>query len=326
MVEDWRRFEWMGLHKAMRTIVIEGTVVNYEPIRIGAGPGKARFEPVDAVVIKIYDPKKGDYIPFIPGSSWKGLFRASAVRVARSRGLTEVCDGIPRKTCLEGREFDGIERRNLGMKEVEEKVKSIIRGEISICPVCLIFGSPGILSHITVYDSIPTSNYKLGYRTCVAIDRRTGSAAKGALYSIEYVEPMCRFSFRLDAENTPNYCLGLISRVLYEVNYGVVRVGGSKSRGFGRVKIEDLKIKVYSLDHEKYGVHEKTLRGLDPIDKPVPWPGSPPERGMARVEGEKAWNFLDGLMEAWKNSLSVLKEISREGKWRWELALQRIQT
>ena len=277
---------------------------------MGAGPGRALFEPVDLVVLKVK--VSGKEVPVIPGSSWKGLFRSTATSLARSAGLA-VCDGVPGSTCLRGDEFYELER---GGGSVEEKASTIVDAKVKVCLNCLIFGSPSIHSHVMFSDSFVEGEYSLGYRTCVAIDRRTGAAYRGALFTVEYVEPGCMFNFELRAENLPNYALGLLAFIIDLIGLGIVRVGGLKSRGFGKVHFEDLRIAVYSPLHELYGVDDGQLKPLDPIDSPVAWTGSTGR--VASAEGNEARNVLGKLREAWDRSLESLKKVSREG-WRWSV-------
>lgn len=314
---DYTRFEWIGLHKLLRVITIEATVINDEPIRIGAGPGKAVFEPVDQVVFKITDMRTSTSMPAIPGSSWKGLFRSTATSISRIHGL-DVCDGVPRGyLCLKGKEFDAIEK-SAPVNEDIAKIRAIITATLRVCLLCLMFGSPGISSHVHFYDSLPKGDYKLGYKTGVAINRRTGAAQPGMLFTVEYVEPGCKFSFKMRCENLPNYALGLLVEVVDLLNAGVVKVGGLKSRGFGAVHFEDLKISVHSPVQEKYGVVNGALRGLDPLDEDVKWPSS----GLV-VEGSDATSLLGDFIKCWRASLARLKRVSDNG-WKWEVALSEL--
>lgn len=309
-------FEWMGHHKLLRIVTISGEAVNLEPIRVGAGPGKAVFEVTDLVVLKVKNVSTGEEKPVIPGSSWKGLFRAAATMLCRSLGLN-VCDGLPNATCLRGDEFYDVERRR--PMDVEAKLSMLLnRNGAKACITCLMFGSPSLHSHVTFSDSTPISRYLIGYRTCVAINRRTGAAHRGALFTVEYVEPGCKFGFGLRAENLPNYALGLLASVIELINAGVVRVGGLKSRGFGRMRIENLRLSVYSPDHSRYGVSGGKLKSLDPIDSEATWRGSV-EGSEAVAEGGDAKAVLSELIRAWERAVDRLRKVSSEG-WKWSVA------
>lgn len=307
---NWRDFEWIGYHKLYRIITIEGAVENIEPLHIGAGKKKG-WEVADLIVLKVTDPKSGKEVPVIPGSSWKGIFRAEAVAIARQNDL-DVCDGLPRATCLEGREFDEIEKSYSPAECLEMKLRGIVEGTISefgkgVCLLCLIFGTPGLRSHVQFYDSVPVGNYKLGYRRSVAISRRTGAAAYRSLFTVEYVEPGSIFNFRLTAINLPNYALGLLSTIMKEINLGIVKVGGLKSRGYGTVKFIEKKFKI-SVSGIK-GVKDEVLEALDPYDFEI-------KMSSSVLEGSEAWKILEDLASVWIKSLSKLREVSKKG-WRW---------
>ena len=304
---SWQDFEWFGHHKLLRIVKFEGKVVNDEPLRVGAGRAAAIFEPVDLVVVKIYDPVRKTYVPYIPGSSWKGVFRAHAVRVSRAQGVA-VCDGVPGASCLEGNEFYEYERAGIDFRG---KVELIMKGEVRTCLLCLMFGAPSIYSHVMFKDSLPTNAFTLGYRTMTAIDRRTGTVRRGALFTVEYVEPGCTFGFSMEAINLPNYAIGLLMKVVKDINLGVVRVGGLKTRGFGRVHFENVKLSTYPLVKD-YGIVDGVLKALDPIDTDVEW-GS-----KEVIEGREAWGVIESFIKSWDNALPKLRKISESG-WRWEV-------
>jgi CRISPR-associated RAMP protein (TIGR02581 family) len=290
-------FEWIGHHILLRRVVFEGVVENVEPLRVGSGRGLALEAPTDLEVLKVRDPRSGQSVPVIPGSSWKGVFRSTAVAVLRTLGIN-VCDGVPRLSCeVEAKELKGL--------SVQEKLKYFIEGlpgtGRGLCLLCLVFGTASFTSHVAFHDSVPiSSDFKLGYRTGVAIDRRTGGVRRGALYTVEYVEPGARFSFKLEAKNLPNYALGLLAQVIMDIDAGMVKVGGFKSRGFGGVRFNELKIRVL-----KPG--DRVLEALDPIDSPVELTGD--------------WRRdLEALREAFMNSLDRIRKVSESG-WRWSVIL-----
>jgi CRISPR-associated RAMP protein (TIGR02581 family) len=296
-------FEWIGHHIVKRVVVVHGVVENTEPLRIGSGKGIALDSPTDLEVLKVYNVKSDRFIPVVPGSSWKGVFRSSAVAVSRSLGLVNVCDGVPKAIHLHVEEEHINEWKRLS---IDEKIRRVIDGEIGLCLLCLIFGSIALHSHVTFYDSVPVGEYRLGYRTGIAIDRRTGAARRGALYTVEYVEPGARFSFRFEAINLPNYAVGLLAQVIMDIDSGFVKVGGLKSRGFGAVKFLDLKVGVH--DRKSGGYVEKgVIEALDPIDRPV------------EIVGD--WRKdLEAFRNAFLSALPMLKKVSESG-WRWSVVL-----
>ncbi len=295
-------FEWLGHHKLLRYLIIKAKVTNIEPLRVGAATVTSMFEPVDQVVLKVYDLRRGNYVPVIPGSSWKGVIKAHAYRLCLTYGLN-VCSGIPGESHVDSPRI----LQQLDNYDVSSKLRFIIDGDVKLCILDLIFGAPGLLSHVVIKDSLPINEPKLGYRTMVAINRRTGSSARTALFSVEYVEPGCEFEFELICKNLPNYAVGLIAEVIKDINEGIVKVGGLKSRGFGRVEFKGLSIKV-----REFG--GTPLRALDPIDQEI-------KLGKDEVSGSEAWGLLNELIKVWHNSLEKLRKVS-EANWRWGVILE----
>jgi len=296
-------FEWIGHHVVKRAVVIEGVVENIEPLRVGSGKGVALESLTDLEVLKVYDAKKGKFAPVIPGSSWKGVFRSSAVAIARSLELTNVCDGIPGSVhpFIESEHINEWKRLPVG-----ERIRRVIEGEISLCILCLIFGSTALHSHAVFHDSVPISEYRLGYRTGIAIDRRTGAARRGALYTVEYVEPGAKFSFRLEADNLPNYAIGILAQVIMDIGSGFVKIGGLKSRGFGAVRFVDLKVRVFDREAGDF-IEKGVIKALDAIDRPV------------EITGE--WRKdLEAFRGVFLSTLPILKKVNDLG-WKWSAAL-----
>lgn len=297
-----KAFEWFGLHKLVRRVVFEGTITNIEPLRVGAGRAAATFEPVDLVVVKITT-ADGKSIPYIPGSSLKGVFRSYVVKLMRSAELA-VCGGVPGDTCLKGDEFEELEKHRASYESLVENIANALPKPI--CLACLMFGSPGLASHIRFYDSYPTDGYRLGYRTMVAIDRRTGTAKPRALFSVEYVEPGAKFSFRVEFVNLPNYAIGVVAESLLDMHMGLLKIGGLKTRGFGWVKIENLK--VYGYDYRGGAELKDSIPALDPLDVDV------------KVV-ESSWlETLKNFANAWRGALQKLRKVSESG-WRWSSCL-----
>ena len=81
MSSDLLKYEWIGHATLKRMVRVKGVVICDEPLRIGVGKAIPLYELTDLIVAKIYDPRTGDYIPFIPGSSWKGVFRSHSVNI-----------------------------------------------------------------------------------------------------------------------------------------------------------------------------------------------------------------------------------------------------
>jgi CRISPR-associated RAMP protein (TIGR02581 family) len=289
----------------IREVVLEGYLVAESPLRIGVGRESPLGSAVDLAVLRMN--LNGKLVPYIPGSSLKGVFRSTAIQLANRKGLT-VCSGLSKGTCMDLRypEFDG--------KTLLEKIQEEIRNRNyrraielfheKACLLCKVFGAPSFTGHSEFNDSYPINekgevlDAPVGVRTGIAINRRTGAVHMGALYQVEYVEPGARFRFSLRTTNLPNYALGLLAKILRMVNEGWVRVGGFKTRGFGELRVDGLRFAASGAT-----VQGSKLLVVDEKDKEVDLSGdiSSTQRGL-EASGENAWRVLAKLEEVWDNA------------------------
>lgn len=232
-----RWFTHFSLHRELN-INLKYTTIS--PLRIGTSKGKSLFSPIDLQVIRmtIYDKE----IPYIPGSSLKGIFRSTAEMLLRSHDKKACSMGQCSKEILGDRSRDehlqdAIKDYNKGANDATiERVINILDG---YCLICKIFGSNTYASHITFRDAYPTENVSIGVKTGIAINRRSGAAKRGALYQVEFINPGAIFHGSIKCINLPNYAVGLILTIIERmINTGIVSIGGFKSRGFGNIKID----------------------------------------------------------------------------------------
>jgi len=293
---------WSAHSVIIREVVLEGYLVAESPLRIGVGREPPLGSAVDLAVLRVN--LNGKLVPYIPGSSLKGVFRSTAIQLANRKGLT-VCSGLSKGTCMDLRypEFDG---KTLLDKIQEEIRNRNYRRAIELfhekaCLLCKVFGAPSFTGHSEFNDSYPINekgevqDAPVGVRTGIAINRRTGAVHMGALYQVEYVEPGARFRFSLRTTNLPNYALGLLAKILRMVNEGWVRVGGFKTRGFGELRVEDLRFAASGAT-----VQGSKLLAVDEKDKELDLSGdvSSTQRGL-EASGENAWRVLAKLEEVW---------------------------
>jgi CRISPR-associated protein Csm3 len=293
---------WSAHSVIIREVVLEGYFVAESPLRIGVGRESPLGSAVDLAVLRIN--LNGKLVPYIPGSSLKGVFRSTAIQLANRKGLT-VCSGLSKGTCMDLRypEFDG---KTL-LEKIQEEIKNRnYRRAIELfhekaCLLCKVFGAPSFTGHSEFNDSYPINekgevlDAPVGVRTGIAINRRTGAVHMGALYQVEYVEPGARFRFSIRTTNLPNYALGLLAKILRMVNEGWVRVGGFKTRGFGELRVDGLRFAASGAT-----VQGSKLLAVDEKDKEVDLSGdvSSTQRGL-EASGENAWRVLAKLEEVW---------------------------
>ena len=293
---------WSAHSVIIREVVFEGSFVTESPLRIGVGREPPLGSAVDLAVLRMS--LNGKLVPYIPGSSLKGVFRSTAIQLANRKGLT-VCSGLSKGTCMDLRypEFDG---KTLLDKIQEEIRNRNYRRAIELfhekaCLLCKVFGAPSFTGHSEFNDSYPINengevlDVPVGVRTGIAINRRTGAVHMGALYQVEYVEPGARFRFSIRTTNLPNYALGLLAKILRMVNEGWVRVGGFKTRGFGELRVDGLRFAASGAT-----VQGSKLLAVDEKDKEVDLSGdiSSTQRGL-EASGENAWRVLAKLEEVW---------------------------
>jgi CRISPR-associated RAMP protein (TIGR02581 family) len=286
----------------LREALFEGYLVNEAPLRVGAGREAPLGSAVDLAVIRVK--LGGRAVPYIPGSSLKGVFRSTAVQLAGLKGL-RVCSGLSGETCMDW------ERPELGGQTLLEWIQSRLRERSSLeaikgfheraCLLCKVFGAPSFTGHVEFRDAYPIGEggeppeAPTGVRTGIAINRRTGAVHRGALYQVEYVEPGARFKFSMYATNLPNYALGLLAKVLRMMNEGWVKVGGFKTRGFGEVRIEGLAFMARGAK-----VQGAKLLAIDELDAEVDLAGlAEASEGWLKASGDKAWGALSRLEKVW---------------------------
>ncbi|MEM1520650.1 MAG: CRISPR-associated RAMP protein Csx7 [Thermoproteota archaeon] len=244
---------WVSHSVLLRQARISCRLRTLEPLRVGMGRVDTPDATTDMPVIRIKMLREGLDIPYIPGSSMKGIFRSAAESIAKSQGIKpDPCSGLSKNSCMDLKRFEGrrlseLVEEHLKSNQLQEAIKIFAD---SACLLCKVFGAPSYKSKVFFEDAYPVNaNGRLtdvptGIKMGIAIDRSTGAVAAGALYRIEYIEPGALFSFSLNATNLPNYAVGLLAEVFTLLDEGMIRVGGFKSRGFGRMKIEDLSMSI----------------------------------------------------------------------------------
>lgn len=137
----------------------------------------------------------------IPGSSWKGLFRH------RCRMILEVVGASQAQA-------DGVSAWLFGSLETG-------RGQLSFADT--VVADPGFV-----------------HQTHVSIDRFTGGAKDGALFSTRALDRGQRLPLRIEWESgaVPDAVAGLLRHVMWDLHEGLISVGGMGSRGYGWVRID----------------------------------------------------------------------------------------
>jgi CRISPR-associated RAMP protein (TIGR02581 family) len=288
---------WVSHSKILRSIEIQVKYEALTPLRIGAAKGKTPTSPVDLQVLKLSIGDLRD-VPYIPGSSLKGVFRTTAGKLALSRGLN-VCyagEGCKEKfdNSLKLKYYEILQ--NAVETGVEEKIVEVLSSKY--CLICRLFGTASYSSHIRISDAYPSQSEipSTSVKTGIAIERRSGGAKTNALYQVEFVNPGAKFYGSIILHNFPNYGIGLLAEILEQINKGYIKIGGFKSRGFGsvRITIESLKGIVKSGEEFVNINNVKELEPLDDQDEKISFDPSNPQSLLSN--SKVAWiNYCDKI-------------------------------
>lgn len=212
--------------------VFKGTLALETGLHIGGGKPSATG--TDNAVMKTFEG-----LPFIPGSSLKGVMRATLESILRGMEQHEnlwACDVVSGEACIS-------EDEKKGMIEEKQFEQAIFDNS---CTICRLFGSPFLGSKLFVKDLYlglndsgePAAFTQVEDRDFVAIHRDTGTAKHQGKFDAEIVPAGTVFDFEILVENPEDYELGLLFTGFDLFNEGHALLGGLASRGMGRIRID----------------------------------------------------------------------------------------
>ncbi len=226
---------------------IHFTVIPTGPILIKASDRGADPTRPDMEFVRTHYAGHSD-VPYLPGSSLKGVLRAHCERIVRTlQGQapkdTPPLSCNPVKDDDEWGEEDFACNKYFERNEVKSEIEQLSRegqsaGAIIFrrsCFICQLFGNTSLAGHLRTADAYPVDvdAVKTEERDGVAIDRVYGSVAVGP-FQLEVVTKG-EFKTRLYLKNYTIAQLGLIGLALRDLKAGRVGVGFGKSRGLGAV-------------------------------------------------------------------------------------------
>jgi CRISPR/Cas system CSM-associated protein Csm3 (group 7 of RAMP superfamily) len=157
--------------------------------------------------------------PYVPGSSLRGCLRAALESILRGVETSLACDPSAAGCRLPA------------------------AGGPAPCPVCDLFGCPGLASRVAVLDAPvqdPWEPWMTGARATAAIDRESETALRSGRREFETIPAGARFAFELRLENPqddPLHHLGLVFTALDLLDNGYATLGGRRATGLGRVSV-----------------------------------------------------------------------------------------
>jgi CRISPR-associated protein Csm3 len=225
--------------KLERLYWIDGTLAFTTAFHLGSG-GEGEGA-VDAGVLR-----DAEGLPLLPGSSLKGVFRATAESFAAHLGMQACFLDRSNERCASGSEKLAKEcLKKLEKPITPAEVVTLVRG--NVCDVCMLFGSPLARGRIRFHDaSLMKWAGHTENRDGVGIDRDAGTAVPQIKYDFEVVPRGAEFSFRVELENPTDRELALVTVVLREWERGA-RIGGKTTRGLGNAELRELGVQTIDL-------------------------------------------------------------------------------
>lgn len=151
--------------------------------------------------------------PYVPGTAWKGLLRHRTAYILRSTGH-EACRGL-NDTC----------------------------GTVPVCQVCQVFGwtgkDGGGARGVLRFPDTPLRDATVVQRQHVALDRFTGGAAEGLLYTQEVAESgtlTLAIGTDRDTDALPAPALAALTLALQDLHDGLIGLGQGTTRGQGTLR------------------------------------------------------------------------------------------
>jgi CRISPR/Cas system CSM-associated protein Csm3 (group 7 of RAMP superfamily) len=108
------------------------------------------------------------------------------------------------------------------------------------CPICRLYGAPGLSSKTIFLDAVVKGSYQVGLYTGTAIERKTGIVKAKHLYNVEYVYPKGEtwVDIHIYIDNMDEDEELLIKSLIGLIKATGLRLGGLRSRGYGLLKLD----------------------------------------------------------------------------------------
>ena len=223
-------------------LTLEGAVETKTAIRIG---GIRSTSPVSADLPVVRDALN---LPYIPGSSFKGVLRSYIESILRgfTSKKTVVCNPTEEtESCITVPDMNNLRKEHRKGKCGDRGFSKEILDRT--CWICQLFGSSWYASKLQIRDlrvkpALWFEQYQ--QRNGVAIDRDTETVSDSKLYNYEVVPAGVFFDFHAIVDNAEDWQFGMLSLGLSALKNEKLTIGGGRSRGLGLINL--------SIDSEYY--------------------------------------------------------------------------
>lgn len=225
------------------------------PMHIGGGQNAGAYSLSQTPVMLSYDSQTELALPYIPGSSLKGILRSTVERIVRTFNEEKGCIAVANKN---------------------DKTTKILCGN---CISCFIFGSQKTGASIRVQDShLSKSMYNRG-----TLEERTHCSTvysnkngfyvkiknkshipKTNLRQEEIVAANTSFDITINLDNADEKDVGIIILALNEFNHKRCYLGGGISRGYGFADVNGLRVTKKALSDNPENLFKIEPEQLDP--------------------------------------------------------------
>ena len=237
--------------------ILTGKIVVLNALHIGSGK---ETDDRDAPFISLDDDKNF----YIPGSTFRGYLSTKLERFLDSGNGFKIKNngeelneadvklifGYTNLDKLETKINDKDNEKDRKLKENNRKIQDRIIRKLNAKNLDEVKSLAG---RIHISDMPVLKNVKYITRDGIKIDRNTGATEKGAKFDYDVVPAGTEFELNIELENIEDYQLDLIGLSLNDIlkDNGDL-FGGKTSRGIGKCRLKDLKMKyVTSDDKEK---------------------------------------------------------------------------
>lgn len=204
--------------------------------------GAERTMAVDAPDLPVLRTQDGR--PYIPGSSFKGAWRAyteAMLRTVQAQYPQQklACNPlVDKERCFPN---DRVREIKTGYRADPDRTQAELDEALrdGSCWTCRVFGNGVVSSKVMIKDLMvdEESFLRTEIRDGVGIDRDTGRVAVGP-YQYEVVPTNTQFQLEIIVENASPEELGLVMMGLNAFQRGDILLGGNKSRGLGWCRLQ----------------------------------------------------------------------------------------